>query len=90
MDNKDVKHFYRHSNGESSYHSISPYFRDGDREVIVQFFRKHRHIKRCDFYRDAIMSALARYNSDSPTACEDALIAAGRTQIDPSLVKGEL
>ena len=83
-----MKHFYSHSNGKSGYHSISPYFRDGDREVIAQFFRKHRHIKRCDFYRDAIMGALARYEAGSPTARDDALIAAGRTQIDPSLVKG--
>ena len=90
MDNKAVKHFYSHPNGESGYHSISPYFRDGDREAIALFFRKHRHIKRCDFYRDAIMAAIARHEADSPTARDDALIAAGRTQIDPSLVKGVL
>lgn len=85
MDNKAVKHFYSHSNGESGYHSISPYFRDGDREVIARFFKEHRHIKRCDFYRDAIIDAIQRCAAKTD---EKAAIAAGRTQIDPSLVRG--
>ena len=58
-----------------------------DREALNLFFSRNPSIKRADFYCDAIMGALARYEAGSPTARDDALIAAGRTQIDPSLVR---
>ena len=50
-----------HSIGENGYTSISPYLRTGDREVIEAFFRENRRLKRGDFYRDAILSAIAQH-----------------------------
>lgn len=68
-----------------NYGTLSVFYQDGDRKVIAQFFEAHPHLKRGDFYRDSIIDAIQRYASETD---ESAAIAAGRTQIDPSLVKG--
>ena len=70
---------------ENGYANFSVYLRGGDREAMDKFFARHRHLKKGDFYRDAIMDAMLRYDR---AAGEREAIRAGRTQIDPSLVKG--
>ncbi|WP_020613247.1 hypothetical protein [Sediminispirochaeta bajacaliforniensis] len=68
-----------------NYVSVSAILRKGDREAMEAFFKRNHHLKKGDFYRDAIIDAMLRYDR---AAGEREAILAGRTQIDPSMVKG--
>lgn len=70
--------------GASGYTNLSIFFREGDREAMDAFFSRHRQLKKGDFYRDAILEAMERFDA---IAEEREAIRSGRTQIDPALVR---
>ena len=74
-----------HKSGQGGFKGFSVYLQPGDQEALDRFFDRHRHLKKGDFYRDAIMDAMLRYDR---AAGEREAILAGRTQIDPSMVRG--
>lgn len=82
MDMKTRKH---RESVNSGFKPVSIFLHPGDEEMLDDFFSRHRNLKKGAFYRDAIMDAMLRYDR---AAGEREAIRAGRTQIDPSLVKG--
>lgn len=70
--------------GEIGFKAISIYLHEGDQELIDAFFSRHRQLKKGDFYRDAILEAMDRFDA---IAEEREAIRSGRTQIDPALVR---
>ena len=75
-----------HSIGGNGYTSISPYFQTGDREVIEAFFRENRRLKRGDFYRDAILSAIAQHGQT--VANRESIKGTGISTASPSQERG--